>query len=272
MGDGPDTPGPPGRLPGESGFGLDIDIEAATDEVNALNEQIAEAEHEHAPAEQISELKRQKAAKDRELRDLWRKREGGRHRGPAAASPPVAATASEIPRTVERPGTGNPDARPADPSEPRTTDDGASAGVTDEQWRQMWRAMGTRALRRDYAGRGTIRAHVGDPPDDSPDVYATMDASFKVMAALQQAVNSGQMSEDLAASLKELISPDGLVALGAFTAAFLAAQAAGGPIAWFADAVSVVTLYLAFGEALLELTLIVHENSAIPREAIDRAA
>jgi len=165
----------------------------------------------------------------------------------------AGATVATPPHTIERPGTGLANPIPLDPNEPRTADDGQPIGFSDDQWRTFQTVMAARAIRRDYRGRGTIRVHAGPEPDDSPDAYATLPASDKVMAALQQAVASGQVSADISKALGDLLSPDGLLALGAFTAAFIAAEAAGGPIAWFASALGILMMYIAFGSALLDL-------------------
>jgi hypothetical protein len=242
------------RLPGESGFGLDIDISSATDDLNHLNEQIDQALKDGDSQETIDSLKAAKEAKDKEIRDLMRKQRARKNAPPVKkVEPPKPSVDDGIPRTVERPGTAPAYVFPSDPWEQATPDAGQPVGTTDEQWRRMQQEMGRLAMRRDYVGWRGPRVQAGEVEPDLPDAYASLDGPYKVMVALQQAVNSGQLSEDLAESLKELVTADGLIALGTFTALFMAAEAAGGPVAWFGSAVALVTLYMAFGQALLDL-------------------
>jgi len=156
--------------------------------------------------------------------------------------------ADEHPHTVERPGTGDDHAVPADPTQ-RTGESGP-IGLSDEDTRRLQRGMGQKTTAHD--GMSGVHVH-GEEFHDDPDAYATLDKDEKLMAALVQAVKSGQLSDEILNSLEQLLSPEGLAGLAFFTGALVAANVLGGPFAWVFEGGAMLVLYLAVGESIIDL-------------------
>ena len=164
----------------------------------------------------------------------------------------------DTPHTMEKPGTGSSTdettttAVPIEDGLPLSIPDGEVVGLTDAQWVYLKQHMAD--LRLNQESMPGMFVDSSGEIDDSPDpAWVSLDRTYKIELALQQAVESGQLQADVANALSELLTEEGLMSLAAFVGAFAAFNVAGGPFAWAADVVGITILLLTLGDALITL-------------------
>jgi hypothetical protein len=95
---------------------------------------------------------------------------------------------ADHPHTIEREGSGDPNAVPFDPNEPLTSDAGQPVGLSDENTRQLQLAMAQKADLRSYADRRTIRVHAGGEHVGTP-VHVWRDEPWFITNFLEELFN-----------------------------------------------------------------------------------